>query len=641
MKKIVFFSFLVFLFCVQNVFCQSTSDSLSVSLSAVDVNARRNQIYTGAGRVVTVVEREAIKQMPVQNVDELLESVAGIDIRQRGVGGTQSDISIRGGSFDQVLVLLNGVNITDPQTGHYNLDVPVELSDIVRVELLQGSVARIYGPNAFSGAINIVTEKEETSTISVQTAGGSYNSFIQNLSAGIGNGQMQSFFSVTRKSSDGYIANTDFEIKNIFSQSILNTKSAGKFGLQLAYQEKSYGANGFYSLAYPNQFDHTKTIYGALDWKQSISAKVNLTAQLYSRRHYDRFELFRNMENAASWYTGHNYHLTDVKGARAVLALLTRYGNFKLGADVRNEHIYSTVLGNNLNEAVQNKFDKDIYFTKASQRFLPGFFADYALSVQSLFLSAGFSHTFSSQFGNFTAGGFEIAYHFTDNFRLFLLANSAVRLPTFTDLYYKSATQIANPDLQPESAKTIELGTKFEKKNLKFSGALFYRMGGNVIDWVKEPDSTRWESRNLTEVNVFGIDFSTEYRFQTSFIKKLALSYSFLIMDKSAGSYDSKYALDYLRNKLILSADHNLYKSLDASWKLSYVDRAGDYTDFKTAAKTNYEPYFMADVRLQWSKINYDLYLDLNNIGAVQYADFGGLTQPGRNFMAGVRLRLE
>ena len=150
MKKIVFFSFLVFLFCVQNVFGQSTSDSLSVTLSEVDVNARRNQIYTGAGRVVTVVEREAIQRMPVQSVDELLESVAGIDIRQRGVGGTQSDISIRGGSFDQVLVLLNGVNITDPQTGHYNLDVPVELSDIVRVELLQGSVARIYGPNAFS-----------------------------------------------------------------------------------------------------------------------------------------------------------------------------------------------------------------------------------------------------------------------------------------------------------------------------------------------------------------------------------------------------------------------------------------------------------------------------------------------------------
>jgi iron complex outermembrane receptor protein len=445
---------------------------------------------------------------------------------------------------------------------------------------------------------------------------------------------MQSFFSVTRKSSDGYIANTDFDIKNIFSQSILNTKSAGKFGLQLAYQKKSYGANGFYSLAYPNQFDHTKTIYGALDWKQTISAKVNLTAQLYSRRHYDRFELFRDMENAASWYKGHNYHLTDVKGARAVLALLTQYGNFQLGADVRNEHIYSTVLGNALNEAVQNKFDKDIYFTKASQRFLPGFFADYALSVKSLFLSAGFSHTFSSQFGDFTAGGFEVAYHFTDNFKVFVLANSAVRLPTFTDLYYKSATQNANPDLRPEHARTIELGTKFEKKNMKFSGALFYRMGGNVIDWVKEPDSTRWESRNLTEVNVFGIDFSTEYRFHTSFLKKMALSYSFLTMDKSAGSYDSKYALDYLKNKLILSADHNLYKSLYASWKLSYIDRAGDYTDFKTGEKIKYAPYFMADVRLQWSKASYDLYLDLNNVADVQYADFGGLTQPGRNFMA-------
>jgi len=111
------------------------------------------------GRVLTVVDRKAIQQMPVQNIDELLESISGIDIRQRGVGGTQSDISIRGGSFDQVLVLLNGVNITDPQTGHYNLDIPVDLSDIVRVELLQGSAARVYGPNAFSGAINIVTEK--------------------------------------------------------------------------------------------------------------------------------------------------------------------------------------------------------------------------------------------------------------------------------------------------------------------------------------------------------------------------------------------------------------------------------------------------------------------------------------------------
>jgi iron complex outermembrane receptor protein len=142
-------------------------------------------------------------------------------------------------------------------------------------------------------------------------------------------------------------------------------------------------------------------------------------------------------------------------------------------------------------------------------------------------------------------------------------------------------------------------------------------------------------------VDVFGIDFSTEYRFHTSFIKKMALSYSFLTMDKSAGSYDSKYALDYLKNKLILSADHNLYKSLYASWKLSYIDRAGDYTDFKTGEKIKYAPYFMADVRLQWSKASYDLYLDLNNVADVQYADFGGLTQPGRNFMAGVRLRLE
>jgi iron complex outermembrane receptor protein len=186
-----------------------------------------------------------------------------VDIRQRGVGGTQADISIRGGSFDQVLILLNGVNITDPQTGHYNLDIPVELSDVQSVEILQGSAARMYGPNAFSGAINIVTNNQEKSQLSAQLTAGSFDTFMQSLSGTIRAGKISSFNTITHKSSAGYIPNTDYQMLNAFSHTTFSANKYGTFDLQLGYQQKSYGANAFYSFKYPSQFDYTKTFFGA------------------------------------------------------------------------------------------------------------------------------------------------------------------------------------------------------------------------------------------------------------------------------------------------------------------------------------------------------------------------------------------
>jgi vitamin B12 transporter len=109
-------------------------------------------------RVVQVISRAEIEQSPVRDLAGLLESVRGIDIRKRGTFGMQADISIRGGTFDQTLILINGINITDPQTGHHNLNVPVDPHSIERIEILQGAGARIFGPNAFNGAVNIITK---------------------------------------------------------------------------------------------------------------------------------------------------------------------------------------------------------------------------------------------------------------------------------------------------------------------------------------------------------------------------------------------------------------------------------------------------------------------------------------------------
>ena len=213
MKKIFMLALMGGVVSFQVAVAQVKSDSVSVDLKGVDVTAQRNKLYSGLGRIVTVIEQKEIAQLSVQSIDQLLDYVAGVDIRQRGTNTTQADISVRGGSFDQVLVLLNGVNVTDPQTGHFNLDIPLALSDVKRVEVLQGSSARILGPNAFSGAINIVTESAEGKFIRSQHEFGSYHTFGQSVSAQIANDGFSTFTSVNHKSSDGHLTNTDFDLQ--------------------------------------------------------------------------------------------------------------------------------------------------------------------------------------------------------------------------------------------------------------------------------------------------------------------------------------------------------------------------------------------------------------------------------------------
>jgi len=639
MKKVFLFCSFFFLISFKSLLGQQKVDSTSINLSDVEVNASRNKIYSEMGRVLTVINKDEIKRTAVQSIDQLLDYVSGIDIRQRGTNGTQADISVRGGSFDQVLVLLNGINITDPQTGHFNLDIPLNLSDISRVEILEGSSARVLGPNAFSGAINIVTENNGKRALNAELVGGSFNYFAQSVSGSLGTEQFHTFASISHKSSSGYMANTDFDLSSAFVQSILNTKNAGKFDLQLAAQLKAFGANGFYSLAYPNQFENNKTFLTALNWTLT-KEKFTYNAQAYWRRHNDRFELFRDNIGAASWYAGHNYHMTDVTGTKATASYLSGLGKTTLGVDVRKEHIFSNVLGSLMINQVAVPFETNKFFTREANRLLTTGFIDQTLSIKRWYFSIGAASTYSSSFGLNTYGGVDVAYAFNENVRVFVDANSAVRLPTFTDLYYKSATQLANPNLKPEKSKTIEIGTKVQQPDWKLDATIYKRYGENVIDWNKEPDSTKWQSRNLTNVNAIGADFAFEYYIRQSFLDKVSLTYSYLQLDKAAVGFDSKYALDYLKNKVTLSVQHKIWNNLSASWIGSYSDRAGQYTDFTSGKLVNYKPYFLLNGRLLWSQTRFDIFADMNNILNTSYADFGGLTQPGISANIGFRLKL-
>lgn len=618
---------------------QKEPDSTAIELSTVNVVNSMPTFLNSKNKSFAISGSE-IKNTPTTSLDNLLESASGFDIRNRGIGGTQADISIRGGSFDQVLVLLNGINITDPQTGHYNLDIPVELSDIKRIELLQGPSARIYGPNAYSGVINIITGMPEY-TVQAEINAGSYNTFGQHINSGFTIGNTNNYISLNHKNSKGFIANTDYDILSAFLQSVLKSSNIGKISFQAAIQQKSYGANSFYSLTYPNQFDHTKTLFGAINWDFNIKS-VKIATQLYDRLHYDRFELFRDsITNKPAWYTTHNYHLTNVSGGKtSAFVHITNSSTITTGVDIRNEHIYSNALGIPLDKTVNNIFDAGHDFTKSDNRLLYNLFLDAKKKGNNYEISAGGTGTYTKKYGLLWSGGLDINYEIGKTTLIFASGNSTFRLPTYTDLYLKNSIQQADNNLKPESAQTIETGIRFRRKNIHLNGNIFYRKGTNVIDWVKFQGNTIWESKNLASINTLGVDATAEWLIFSKYFRDIKLSYSYLNSDKAAVDFDSKYALDYLKHKVVFVLNNTITKNVILNWRITYNDRAGNYTDFVSNNSVEYKPYVMADFKLQWIIKNIELSGSINNVLNTTYVDFGGLTQPGINFNTSLKLKI-
>jgi iron complex outermembrane receptor protein len=642
-KMIIIFIFYFLLMSHDSLSAVELNDSTVIHLNEVRVDASRESQFPGTGKVLQAYTSETILKTPAQTLDAFMKSIPGVDVRQRGVGGTQADISIRGGSFDQVLVLLNGVNITDQQTGHHNLNIPVELSEVASIEVLQGSAARRYGSQAFSGAINIVTNPERKNKIELHLTGGSFDTYGQKLTIATGRGNLNHFTTVSHQSSPGYRENTDYDIYNLFTQTNIATNNAGKFDFQLGYQQKSFGANSFYTQEYPNQFEHTRTQFASLNWEKQIK-KLYVAADVQYRRHYDRFELFRDFQNKKPWYADHNYHLTDVAGGSLHLEYTGRFGKIDAGVSSRYDHIYSTVLGSVIADTLKhpvNHVEKGMNkkFNKEADRLLNTAYFDYSKGLGAFYFSAGTSFSHTRKYGFKHHWGADLSYVPNQHWTVYTSINTASRLPTFTDLYYQNSTHNANPDIKPESSFTSEAGVKYVESKLNLQAGGFYRRGNNIIDWVRYSDQDKWESMNQTELNTSGMNISAGYTFSNSFLKNIFIAYSYIHTDKQADGYDSKYALDYLKHQLIFSLHHQLLKNLTVSWNAGYHDRAGSYIDFDSGALTDYSPYLLAGCRIAWDKSAFLIYADVNNLLNESYVDYGGLIQPGIYGNLGVRLK--
>ncbi|MBO4371107.1 MAG: TonB-dependent receptor, partial [Paludibacteraceae bacterium] len=470
----------------------ATSHPAQVDLHEVVVASQRTELHSDSYRMVTQVSGAEISQLPIQTVSDVLKYLPGIDVRTRAANGGQSDVSMRGGTFDQVLVMINGVNLTDSQTGHYSMNLPIPADAIERIEVMQGTSSSLFCLNAFAGAINIVTRPtflSDTTHCKAKLSGGMYGFANAAASLDWKRGAWTGKVSADYNRSDGYqapgptekekisIANTDLKCSNVYANAFYKD-----FELQIGAQYKDAGLGMAYGFGSLDQFDATRTIFGSVGYKH-LWGRWGLVSVLSYRANYDRYE----------WHRGQrlygNFHFLQTASAVVKTHYVSDFGKTSFGVELRNESLHSTNLGDTINpygqvpnvEGFALKNVRVLQLVKGCNRLNVSYFVEQSVFCWEPFVaSVGVSGNYNTLSGYNMSGGANLGYNYQKGSSVYLNTNRSLRLPTFTDLYYDAGNQLGNRDLLPEEAWTLSIGTKYAnefsgKGRLQFSADGYYR----------------------------------------------------------------------------------------------------------------------------------------------------------------------
>ncbi|MDR3366122.1 MAG: TonB-dependent receptor [Prevotellaceae bacterium] len=616
-----------------------------VPIDEVVVTGDKTLSVAEPARVVAVISRLDIERAAVQNLQDLLRYVDGVDVRTRGSNNVQADVSFRGGAFDQTVVLLNGVNVTDPQTGHHSLNIPVNLEDVQRIEVLQGPGAWTMGAVTYSGAINIITRLPSQTGASAGLTSGMHGYQRYDAAGSLAAKGFRAAASASKNRSDGYAANTDFDVDNAYAQLRYATEKSGVVSGQFGYQGKDFGANSFYGPQYHYQHERTRTLLSSLRYGVE-KEKWGAALTLYHRQHQDRYELYHI--NPPDWYQGHNYHRTDIAGALAQLTRSGKPGTTTLGLSYRYEHIYSSNLGEPMQKpvAVAGERGGNAFYTREKAREHFSTSLQHAFHVRKLHATLGVMAAGNSDFGFRAYIGGNAAYDLASAWQLCAAASNDYRLPTFTDLYYNVGSQKGNPNLKPEEAATGELALRYRSSSWRAAASGFYRYGYNTINWKLNPTDSIWRTQNITNVATSGVNLYAEYAPQRQLLKKIAVGYTYLYATPSDQEGTQSYVVEQLSHRLTATLQHGVWRRLSASWQLQYQQRAGNYKPFdantqKLAAEAiPFEPFWLCDLKIYWEAAYYSIFAAATNLFNAAYSDFGAIPQPGRWVKVGITVKI-
>ena len=641
---------------VSNEALQTSSDSTvtnkQVMLDEVSVTGTRAPLTVSQqARMVTVLSREDIQAAPVQSVNDLLKYAVGVDVRQKGALGALTDVSIRGGNSEQITVLLNGINICDAQTAHNTFDFPVDISEIERIEVLEGPAGRVYGTSSLLGAINIVTKTPPSSSLSARVEGGSYGYLAAGARANIAQGRWNNQLSGSFTRSDGYLRNkanrlnADYKTSKAFYQGNYNDSQIA-VRWHAGMSVKDFGANTFYAAKYDDQFEHTFKTFTALQ-AENKQGKFHIRPSIYWNRSMDRFELFRGAPQKYAY----NYHRTDVYGVNLNAYFDWSLGRTAFGAELRHEELVSTNLGEKL-ERPHHIHGTDRNYTNGINRTNLQFVLEHNIILSHFTLSAGVIAVKNSQadMNMRVYPGIDASYRMGNAWKVYASYNTSLRMPSFTELFYSVGGHKADKHLKPEELSALEAGLKYNAHGISGKTSIFYNQQKNLIDWISDGTldangSPLWKSVNFGRINVVGVEASLSFDCRTlmpsqRFLKQFSLAYCYLNQnEKEHKGITSKYVLEYVKNKMVANLQLNLWRNLDLGLNYRLLHRMGGYIDTNNQ-RHNYATYGILDTRLSWNTGKWTAFAAANNLLNRTYVDYGNVPQPGTWITAGISIQM-
>ena len=610
MKKI-FFVILIFQSITSYVNAQENKKE--IELDQVELmSSPRIEVDKGDNSIsMLTISNEEIKQSTATNVSELLQQVAGIDIRRRGAEGMQADLYIRGGSFDQTLLLIDGIKVEDPQTGHHTMNMTIPLEVIEKIEIIKGSASRIYGQNAFTGAVNIITKKKIKNDLSIELSNGSFDQKRGGFTIQKELKSSDILFNYSRKESDGYRYNTDYENDEFFIKSNFKIKDQ-KISTVGVFNERKFGANGFYaSPAAIDQYEETQASLIGF----STTYKKNdliLKPKLYWKRNQDMYVYLRQDPSVYR-----NLHISNKVGAELNASTSNSLGNLGLGFDLSRVSLKSNNLGERKRTMLNMFVEQQVILNNDKIDFTPGLAITYFSDVST---KLNYQNNFFNNL--FFYPGMDLGYRLNNNLKLYTNIGFTYRIPTYTDLFYSSPTTMGNENLKLEKALTKEIGLKYLKDDFNFNFSLYKRDESDIIDYVRNNEAEPWQASNIREINTSGFELNIGYKFYLGSFRMQTINIGYSNIDDELLETDfafSRYALNSLKNQIT------------GTYTFEINEKIYSTVAYKNAERSDEEKYTVIDFRTSYKLDKFTLSVILNNILDTEYSETNLVPMPGFN----------
>lgn len=551
----------------------------------------------GIDRSVSVIDAKEAPLLYNHWVD-YLQLDPSIDLQERAPDSVQADLTIRGSSFGQTLVLLNGLRMNDAQTGHHNMDLPLPTDAIERIEVLRGAGSTFYGSDATAGSVNFITAAPSYSELRLGAGVGNFGINQQNGFVSFLAGRWDEQLSVARDFSTGFIPDRDYRSLTIFSNTGMQT-TLGRTLLMLGYCDKPFGADQFYGNF--NSWERTKSWFAGL--KQDLGDRTEF--DFGYRRHSDEFILLR--DDPAVYENNH----IDESWQTALRRKQTLSQNSTLffGGEGFHESIDSNNLG-------QHERSRGAIYLDYDVRALGRFSFSVGAREEILDSHGEFSPTVSA--GMWIKSGLKLKGS----------ASRAFRLPSYTDLYYSDPANVGNPNLQPETAWSYEGGLVWDRGGrYKAEVTVFERRERNDIDYVRSSPTDLWHAENIDRLNFTGVETSLGMRLPRH--QRVDIAYT--------GLHGAQQALNGLESKYVFNYPVH---DADVSWQGELP--GGFVARSRVGVVTRYavDPYTLWDLAVAREFNHVAAHLGLSNLTDTQYQEIQGVAMPGRSVVFGLEFSI-